>query len=176
MNDPIYVDFTDASETEVELSAQDLMDLPPVAVPAESPQQAVTECRPVEHRSAEAAEVRKPARRPGLLTVPRMAWSVGLVVAAGVVVAANQMYSAPELPTPAPVIVSSIPQQPDPVPVEEERPPTLVRNPFDENEVFELAPGLSREEARAAVAQLLLERAAQRQVAAAGAGGGVRAR
>ena len=167
MNDPIYVDFTDASETEVELSAQDLLDLPAPVSETASPAVATVEAKMTQALAA----------RPRTVTLPRAAWSIGLVVMAGVVVAANQMYSAPEVPAPPPVIVSSIPQQPDPVPVEEERPPTLAVNPFDPSEVFELAPGLSKEEARAAVAELLLERATQRQATAMiGTGGGIRGR
>ena len=41
-------------------------------------------------------------------------------------------------------------------------PPTLFTNPFDPTEVFELPPGLSEEEARERVAQILLERARER--------------
>jgi hypothetical protein len=40
--------------------------------------------------------------------------------------------------------------------------PTLFANPFDPTEVFELAPGLSQDEAREQVAQILLERARER--------------
>lgn len=177
MNDPIYVDFTDVSETEVELSAQDLLDLPPAAVPEKASQPAIVTNTSAPKVTVESKKAQAPAPRARTVTLPRAAWSVGLVIVAGVVVAANQMYSAPEVPAPTPVIVSSIPQQPDPVPVEEERPPTLAANPFDPSEVFELEPGLSKEEARAAVAQLLLERATQRQATASiGTGGGVRGR
>jgi hypothetical protein len=42
--------------------------------------------------------------------------------------------------------------------------PTRFRNPFDKTEVFELAPGLSQDEARAIVADLLIERARERNV------------
>lgn len=40
--------------------------------------------------------------------------------------------------------------------------PTLFANPFDPSEIFELAPGLTEEEARQQVAQILLERARER--------------
>ncbi len=40
--------------------------------------------------------------------------------------------------------------------------PTLFANPFDPSEVFELEPGLTEEEARQQVAQILLERARER--------------
>ena len=45
MNDPIYVDFTDASETEVELSAQDLLDLPAPVSETASPAVATVEAK-----------------------------------------------------------------------------------------------------------------------------------
>ncbi|HMN44036.1 MAG TPA: hypothetical protein PKE27_05665, partial [Povalibacter sp.] len=56
---------------------------------------------------------------------------------------------------------------PDPVAVDEsteEAPPTLIANPFDPSEVFELPPGLTRDQARDMVAELLLKRASERQV------------
>jgi hypothetical protein len=40
--------------------------------------------------------------------------------------------------------------------------PTLYANPFDPSEIFELAPGLTKEEARQQVAQILMERARER--------------
>jgi hypothetical protein len=40
--------------------------------------------------------------------------------------------------------------------------PTLYANPFDPTEIFELAPGLTKDEARKQVAQILLERARER--------------
>lgn len=159
MKESGYIDFTDASETEVELTAQDLLSLPAAAVNKEQPVQ------PVVRASTEKAKALPPARRQGF-SLPKMAWGVALAVVGGVVVAANHMYSVPKRIEPVPVIVSTIPQEPDPV--VEERPPTLVANPFDSSEVFELAPGLNEEEARAAVEQLLLERASQRY---AGIGG-----
>lgn len=170
MKESGYIDFTDVSETEVELTAQDLLSLPAAAdaVPVKGPaavNAAVTRQKQVMHASAEKPKAPPPARKHGF-SLPKMAWGVGLVVVGGVVVAANHMYSAPQRVEPAPVIVSTIPQEPDPV--VEERPPTLVANPFDSSEVFELAPDLSEEEARAAVEQLLLERASQRH---AGIGG-----
>ncbi|MBB6095573.1 hypothetical protein HNQ60_004463 [Povalibacter uvarum] len=171
MKESGYIDFTDTSETEVELTAQDLLSLPVAAASAKGSEPvaasiAVTKEQPAVRVQAEKAKaVPSPARKQGF-SLPKMAWGVGLAVVGGVVVAANHMYSAPKHIEPAPVIVSTIPQEPDPV--VDERPPTLVTNPFDPSEVFELAPDLSEEEARIAVEQLLLERASQRH---AGIGG-----
>ncbi len=60
--------------------------------------------------------------------------------------------------TPLPERPAQVVEEEEPAPA----PPTLYRNPFDESEVFELAPGLSQDEARAIVADLLIERARQR--------------
>jgi hypothetical protein len=172
MKESGYIDFTDTSETEVELTAQDLLSLPAAAAPARGSEpvatsSAVNKAQPAAIRvpAEKAKAASSPARKQGF-SLPKMAWGVGLAVVGGVVVAANHMYSAPKHVEPAPIIVSTIPQEPDPV--VDERPPTLVANPFDPSEVFELAPGLSEEEARTAVEQLLLERASQRH---AGIGG-----
>lgn len=48
-------------------------------------------------------------------------------------------------------------------PVVEPPPPVRVANPFDKGEVFEFPPGTTPEEAHAAVADTLLERARERQ-------------
>lgn len=65
------------------------------------------------------------------------------------------------LPPPPPSAkVDDKPRVTAPVVVE---PPVHVANPFDKNEVFEFPPGTTPEEAHAAVADTLLERARERQ-------------
>lgn len=63
--------------------------------------------------------------------------------------------------------VSNWPPPPEPAPIAEETPtasePTRYANPFDPQEVFELPPGITREQARTMVADILLKRAAERQ-------------
>jgi hypothetical protein len=91
----------------------------------------------------------------------------GLAVAASIAVAAHFEYgeSRRAVLTP-PVDWTPLPERPaEPIEVVEAAPaapPTLYRNPFDKNEIFELPPGLSQDEAREMVAQLLLERARER--------------
>jgi hypothetical protein len=46
---------------------------------------------------------------------------------------------------------------------ESQIPPVKFPNPFDPDEIFEFAPGTSKEDARAAVAEILRERARMRQ-------------
>jgi hypothetical protein len=63
--------------------------------------------------------------------------------------------------------VSNWPPPPEPAPIAEETPiasePTRYANPFDPQEVFELPPGITGEQARTMVADILLKRAAERQ-------------
>lgn len=63
-----------------------------------------------------------------------------------------------EIPDEEPVALA-----PPPVPVVPAGQPVLVRNPFDRGEVFEFPPGTSEEEARAWVADALMQRAMERQ-------------
>ena len=91
--------------------------------------------------------------------------SVGVI--ATIAFGAHYAYSRPE--PEAPVVQqawTALPDKPEVV-IEEELPPeppkpTLYRNPFDKNEVFELPPGLSKAEARDMVAEILMERARER--------------
>lgn len=170
MKDYDKFDSTDPSATEVELSAQDLLDMsPPAAMPA-IPAAAVPVSSVVVARSQ--AESRKPASsgpvrahttqsRRLLRHATRIAWACGFVVIVASAVALTDPFSPPDRPHRI-AMQSSVPQKPQPV-VENEAAPTLVTNPFDETEVFELPPGTSETEARDYVANLLLQRAAERQ-------------
>ena len=53
------------------------------------------------------------------------------------------------------------------VPPEPQSKPVKFANPFDATEVFEFPPGTTREEARAQVAEFLLQRAREREQAGA---------
>lgn len=64
--------------------------------------------------------------------------------------------------TPLSLSVARIPEPPPP-----QGAVVTFRNPFDRSEVFEFPPGTSRSDARAAVAQILLERARDRPLPAA---------
>ena len=176
----------DLSAAEVELTAQDLLDLSPlpiasgvddkaatrVASPTMGVTAAMVQTAPIE--AAPAVVQQKVAPR-AIVETPkpkRSSFAALLVfigvaaVAAGVTVvfskeSSSERKSAPQL------VQSTIPAAPDPF-VEEpppplELPPVRVKNPFDESEVFELPAGTTKAEARAYVEEVLLQRAAERQ-------------
>ncbi|NLG75807.1 MAG: hypothetical protein GX535_06190 [Xanthomonadaceae bacterium] len=92
-------------------------------------------------------------------------FGIVLITSAGLV--AHQVASTK--PAPEPVVAmewTPLPERGELDPIaemeEEPEPPTLFANPFDPTEVFELEPGLTKEEARQRVAEILLERARER--------------
>lgn len=91
---------------------------------------------------------------------------VGSVIVAGIAVAAHYEYSESKRVVEPPVAWTPLPERPQEEVAEEaviEAPqPTLYKNPFDPSEVFELPPGLTKEEARDMVAEILMERARER--------------
>jgi hypothetical protein len=89
---------------------------------------------------------------------------IGSVLALAATIGYQSLHPTPYTPPPPPPPVAEIDPSPPPVtaPVSNE-PPVLVRNPFDKREVFEFPPGTAAEEAKAAVADALLERARERQ-------------
>lgn len=101
-------------------------------------------------------------------------WPVALaaaVVGVAAVIAwwAVAQRSAPTPPAPAVRIQDPAPVVPPPAPPPEPQgPPVQVRNPFDATEIFEFPAGTSKTEARAAVAELLLQRARDRKSQPAG--------
>lgn len=106
------------------------------------------------------------APRHGLLN-NRALGVFGLVLIASAAVVAHQVSSSERAAEPVNIAWTPLPAAPsEDALVEEEEvvapQPTLFANPFDPTEVFELAPGLTKEEAREQVAQILLERARER--------------
>ena len=75
-----------------------------------------------------------------------------------------QALQAPRPPPPLPA-VAQVDEPPPPAAAEpvSDQPPVRVRNPFDKSEVFEFPAGTTPQEAQAAVADALLERARVRQ-------------
>jgi hypothetical protein len=137
--------------TEVELTADDLQGLSPtpVAAPAsakESPQRST-------HPSTSATN------RAFAQTVAGVV-GVALIAIVAVNAQLEQRSDATSQATSAWTPISTRPS----ASAEPELAPTLFTNPFDESEVFELAPGLSHEEARQIVADILLERARSRGI------------
>ncbi len=85
------------------------------------------------------------------LLAKRMAGALGLAIILGCVMGVHYKYSDSQRSASA------------------ESHATLFANPFDETEVFELQPGLTEDEAREIVGQLLIERAKERERSVASA-------
>lgn len=166
MKQPGDSPFSSDAEMEVELTTQDLVGLTP-AYPVDAP--SIT---PVETATLIAVAAPNANAAPSSASRTRMRWmapkAVGLV--ATVTVSLIAIVSLAELAPPQRVVerpVSDWSPVPDPIVVDEAMEatsPTLFANPFDPSEVFELPPGLSRDQARDMVADLLLKRASERRV------------
>lgn len=150
-NDPLSSD----ADMEVELSTQDLLNLTPVSSAPSIARVASIPANPVSAIATAASSPR--------ISVPRMAAAMGVVLIALIAIGALLEFSPPQRVMDRPTTHWS--PMPDPVTtVAEEEKPTLFANPFDASEVFELPPGLTRDEARAMVADILLQRAGERRV------------
>jgi len=102
-------------------------------------------------------------RRSARVTARIAGAASAVVVAAGAGVWAVNA-DAPDAVDPPPVIEMAAVEAPAVTqPAVPEGPPVRVRNPFDKGEVFEFPPGTSDEEAHAAVADALMQRAMERQ-------------
>jgi hypothetical protein len=160
-------DFDDADTVEMELTPEQMLVLRQAAVVSQSPPAppVLVPAPLVVVRRIEYSEPVK--RRVG----KRLAVALGIVGAA--VVLSGVAYVAGKRSAPVQIVTASPPPLPPaPVPaVEPQRvelpvaqvEPVRFRNPFDRNEVFEFPAGTTQVEARDAVAELLLERARQRQ-------------
>jgi hypothetical protein len=142
----------------------------PPAVEAPAPATAVAE-RPI---------VEEPAKR--WFTGSRLAIAAG-VAGVSVLAGVSTYLTGDRAPASPPVVATSAPTPPAPEPVPapeptpasaepqqstapavQTAPPMRFRNPFDRSEVFEFPAGTTRVEARAAVAEILLERARERRI------------
>lgn len=158
--------FASDAELEVELSAQDLIGLTPIQVKPAQPTLQLVSSDALRATSATItaaaptmpAAVRVPARMLSPRVMGAAAASIVAVLAIGILFESAPPQRVVERP------VSNWSPVPDPVVNEVEEAPTLVANPFDRTEVFELPAGISHEEAKAMVADLLLKRASERQV------------
>ena len=163
---------------EVELSAADLLDLVPTPAVHSAPVVQLTrdaDPLPAPDTSARTAVASALIAAPvvvapvtGRSDGPRfnpMYASAAAIVMAIAAMVAIQSRASQDRPTSQ--VMSNWPPAPEPVPVEDEIPvaaePTRYANPFDPQEVFELPPGMTREQARTMVADILLKRAAERQ-------------
>ncbi len=160
---------TNANDMEVELDADQLAALARVEVTAKRDGRLTTAVPVTVGASSScvtsASSGTQSQRRIALL---RTAVPVSLLVAA--VATAGAIYSRslepgtlPPAPRSAPapsVMPDGVTQEIEPQPQPE---PVRFANPFDKNEVFEFPAGTSKEEARDAVAHILLERASERR-------------
>lgn len=165
--------------TEVELNAVDLVGLSPTYSRAAPPASQAAAYSPLPQTSfdeeiaalgmpvaRETPDRDLPKQRRGLLG-HRALGLVGFVLITSAGVVAHQVATTTPASERATTIAwTPLPERSEIVAVEpeEEAPvaPTLFANPFDPTEIFELAPGLSKDEARQQVAQILLERARER--------------
>jgi len=157
---------TEIDASEVELSTDELVQLS--SEPDHSVRQTRTESRPV--FAAPVASRSEKKLRASKTKQSR----TGIYVAAALVViacSAAVLYAGRDTAKDSVKAAFNwrpLPNQ-DPEPVEEPvtpnptLKPVRIRNAFDPSEIFEFPPGTSRKEAREAVAQILLERAAERQ-------------
>ncbi len=154
--------FAADAEMEVELSAQDLIRLTPLQVVPASPQPAAISSDALPTATQSTATTQGRPASTALRLSPRMLGAATLAAAAALTIGALIWFAPPQRVVEAPV--SNWSPMPEAVIDEAAETPTLVTNPFDASEVFELPPGLSQDEARAMVADLLLKRASERQV------------
>lgn len=172
MKDSEKFDFTAEPATEVELSAQDLLELSPSHA-IEHPAHCAERQPLAQHASDVVAAIAQPVQtrdEPSSanrrMSASRVVLALSLAVAAVTVIGARYEYSAPERPIQSSLRIASQEatafEKPE-LTTDPERPPILFTNPFDNSEVFEFPPGTSEAEARAGVADLLIKRAIERQ-------------
>jgi hypothetical protein len=110
--------------------------------------------RPVEHAPGRSG------RSPALI----VGASSAAILAACAGVWALNADTPREVPPPPPAALAAVEAPPvAAAPVVPEGPPVRIRNPFDKGEWFEFPAGTSEEDARAAVADTLMQRAMERQ-------------
>lgn len=141
-------------DAEVELSAQDLLAL---AGPCNSNEPASAPPNPPQATKTEA--VARTSTRPSKFT-SRVYGLIAITVGA---VGALYVMSAPSDVEPQAQNIQPSQSQSPALAPKSERKAVLFKNPFDANEVFEFPAGTSEAEAREAVAEILMERAMERQ-------------
>jgi hypothetical protein len=166
----------DAEANEVELSAEELVEISSAAESARSEAESTT----VQSVSGVSRQPTTQPRTTAAAAKRRSNTWRYIVVAAGIVVlAGGASYVIPRDSATAALHSTSqwkpLPEK-DPEPIEEPKPvrdlkPVRIRNAFDRNEVFEFPPGTSQQQARDAVAEILLQRAIERQSATTASSG-----
>lgn len=142
---------TDEADTEVELSAQDLLAL---SDSGHISKHITAPISPPSRRAISPATVSAPTASSSRLSLSLIV-AIGIASATYLLTTSNDAApSAAIVSDPAPRLATAAKAGGDPV---------RFANPFDTNEVFEFPPGTSETEARAAVADVLMERAMARQ-------------
>ncbi|GFE91728.1 hypothetical protein [Steroidobacter agaridevorans] len=139
---------TDETDTEIELSAQDLLALSDL----EHVEEQATSPAPQPSKPAKSASPNKQGLILSLIAV------VGIVGAT--YVATSSDGANPSVANPSQQMALS--ERPAPQQFAESK-PVRFANPFDADEVFEFPPGTTETQARDAVADVLLKRAISRQ-------------
>jgi hypothetical protein len=162
---------------EVELSAEELVGLSSATESARSRPANVAETaaqRGLLEMTAQST-TQKSTRTAATVERRNIVWRYVVLAAGAVVLAAGAIYAIPR--DSATDVVQRAPRwnplpEKDLEPIDEPDPardlnPVRIRNAFDRNEVFEFPPGTSQQQARDAVAEILLNRAIERQSNAA---------
>lgn len=148
---------------EIELSDDELRSVvlarrSPASVAVRTVRTVATPAPPV----VEAAPVTAAVRRRGPWRPAAAIAGLGSVLALAAMIGYQNLRPAAPPPLPA-TVVAQVDEPSRTTNEAENRTPVLVRNPFDKSEVFEFPPGTTEQEAHAAVADTLLERARERQ-------------
>lgn len=161
----VYVTPSDAPASPDELGSPSAPSVVPEPSVAREPADSTAACASLASPSEDAET--EPVKLRNRIIKLTAAGAVG--VAAVVIAVASAVHQssprprwAPPPPLP-PVAAVTAPAAPTPEPVAE--PPVQYRNPFDRSEVFEFPAGTSRDDARKAVAEILLQRAQERHPA-----------
>ncbi|MDB6046811.1 MAG: hypothetical protein JWM63_5362 [Gammaproteobacteria bacterium] len=157
----------DEDTIELELSPEQMLALSrPMREeqPASSPVESTPISTPVEPASPNRYVNVRNGTRTGTWPLARAAGALGIAAAALALGsaahrAADRSSSPPAVTTRAPT--SAAPAAPEPA--GSQSLPVRFKNPFDASEIFEFPPGTSEGEARQSVAELLLQRAHDRQ-------------
>jgi hypothetical protein len=151
---------------EVELSTQELASLAQPKIPAASAQAAPSSKAPPSRDSSQKMQHSLAARR-SLSTYFVLPAAALVLIAVGIAIAmrTGDWRNAQNIPRwqPLPDRGSDTLADEREETIFDTRAPVRVRNEFDRSEVFEFPPGTSRQEAREQVAQILLQRAIERQ-------------
>lgn len=176
MSDPNELNIgAEEPATEMEMSAQDLLALSPSRA-IEKPEHCATPSAggppmkaAVTARARPAQPLRTNAAAPSpdrRMSASRVTLSLSVLVAAVTAGGALYMPVTPDHPgrSSSTTMLQRVAQREwSAATPETEGQPVRFANPFDDSEVFEFPPGTSEAEARAAVADVLMERAMERQ-------------